>query len=132
MDGVPVFDSAAEAVKTIPEINCGVTYVPAGAVKRAAMDAMDAGLKFLVLTADGVPTHDQAVSHPGYYTTPPGGFDDRSSRGRRSASTIETTTPTITPVIRARPTASIVVRPSAGTSPPHTPPATPPEVPPAR
>lgn len=61
VDGVPVFDSAAEAVKTIPEINCGVTYVPAGAVKRAAMDAMDAGLKFLVLTADGVPTHDQAV-----------------------------------------------------------------------
>jgi succinyl-CoA synthetase alpha subunit len=61
VDGVPVFNSAAEAVKTIPEINCAVTYVPAGAVKRAAMDAMDVGLKFLVLTADGVPTHDQSV-----------------------------------------------------------------------
>ena len=61
VNGVPVFNSAAEAVKAIPEINCAVTYVPAGAVKKAAMDAMDAGLKFLVLTADGVPTHDQAV-----------------------------------------------------------------------
>jgi succinyl-CoA synthetase alpha subunit len=61
VDGVPVFESADEAVKAIPEINCAVTYVPAGAVKKAAMDAMDAGLKFLVLTADGVPTHDQAV-----------------------------------------------------------------------
>ena len=61
VDGVPVFDSAAEAVKAIPELNCAVTYVPAGAAKKATMDAIDAGLKFSVLTADGVPTHDQAV-----------------------------------------------------------------------
>ncbi len=61
VDGVPVFNSAFEAVQAFPELNCAVTYVPAGAVKRAAMDAMDAGLKFLVLTADGVPTHDQVV-----------------------------------------------------------------------
>jgi succinyl-CoA synthetase alpha subunit len=61
VDGVPVFNSAIEAIEAVPEINCAVTYVPAGAVKKATMDAMDAGLKFLVLTADGVPTHDQVV-----------------------------------------------------------------------
>ena len=61
VEGIPVFNSPAEAVAAIPEINCAVTYVPAGAVKDAAMGAMDAGLKFLVLTADGVATHDQAV-----------------------------------------------------------------------
>lgn len=58
---MPVFDTAAEAVVAAPEINCAVTYVPAGAVKKATMDAVAAGLKFTVLTADGVPTHDQAV-----------------------------------------------------------------------
>ena len=61
VDSVPVFNTAAEAVAAIPELNCAVTYVPAGAVKRAAMDAMDAGLKFLVLTADGVSSHDEAA-----------------------------------------------------------------------
>jgi len=57
----PVFNSAKEAVAAIPEINCAVMYVPAGAIKGAAMEAMDAGIKFSVLTADGVSTHDEAV-----------------------------------------------------------------------
>jgi len=61
VSGIPVFNSAAEAVKEIPELNCAVTYVPAGAIRTAAMDAMNVGFKFLVLTADGVSTHDQAV-----------------------------------------------------------------------
>ncbi len=61
VDGVPVFNNPAEAVAAIPELNCGCTYVPAGAIKKAAMDCMDAGIKFTVLTADGVPTHDEAV-----------------------------------------------------------------------
>lgn len=61
VDGVPVFNSAAEAVQAFPQLNTAVFFVPAGAVKKAAMDAMDAGLKFLVLTADGVPSHDEIV-----------------------------------------------------------------------
>lgn len=59
VDGVPVFNSAAEAVEVFPELNSAVFFVPAFAVKQAAMDAMDAGLGFLVLTADGVPAHDE-------------------------------------------------------------------------
>jgi succinyl-CoA synthetase alpha subunit len=61
VEGTPVFNNAKEAVQAIPELNCAVTYVPAGAIKGAVMDVMDAGLKFTVLTADGVPTHDEAV-----------------------------------------------------------------------
>jgi len=61
VDGVPVFNNPADAVEAIPELNCAVTYVPAGAIRIAAMDVMNAGLKFSVLTADGVPTHDEAV-----------------------------------------------------------------------
>lgn len=59
VDGVPVFNSAAEAVDSFPELNSAVFFVPAGAVRKAAMEAMDAGLRFLVLTADGVPVHDE-------------------------------------------------------------------------
>jgi succinyl-CoA synthetase alpha subunit len=57
----PIFNNAKEAVDAIPELNCAVMYVPAGAIRAAAMDAIDAGLKFSVLTADGVATHDEAV-----------------------------------------------------------------------
>ena len=59
VDGVPVFNSAAEAVSAFPQLNSAVLFVPAGAVKKATIDALDAGLKFLVLTADGVPTQDE-------------------------------------------------------------------------
>ena len=61
VDDTPVYNSAKEAVAAHPELNTAVTYVPAWAVKTAAMDAMDAGIKFLVLTADGVATHDSAA-----------------------------------------------------------------------
>ncbi len=61
VDGTPVYDSAEEAVSAHPELNTGVFYVPAGAVRPAASDAMNAGLRFLVLTADGVATHDAAI-----------------------------------------------------------------------
>ena len=57
----PIYNNAKEAVAANPELNCAVMYVPAGAIKGAAMEAMDAGLKFAVLTADGVATHDEAV-----------------------------------------------------------------------
>ncbi len=58
VDGVPVYNNAAEAVSAHPEINSAVFFVPAGAVAKAAFDAMDAGISFLVLTADGVATQD--------------------------------------------------------------------------
>lgn len=61
VDGIPVFNSAAEAVAAVPELNSTVMFVPAGAIKGAVLGAMAAGLKFSVVTADGVPTHDEVV-----------------------------------------------------------------------
>ncbi len=58
VDSVPVYNNAAEAMAAHPEINSAVFFVPAGAIAKAAFDAMDAGIKFLVLTADGVATQD--------------------------------------------------------------------------
>ncbi len=58
VDGAPVYNSAAEAVRAHPGINSAVFFVPAGAMAGAAFDAMDAGIRFLVITADGVATHD--------------------------------------------------------------------------
>lgn len=58
VDGVPVYNTAIEAVKAHPKINSAVFFVPAGALASAAFDAMDAGIRFLVLTADGVATQD--------------------------------------------------------------------------
>lgn len=59
VDEVPVFNSAVEALNAFPQLNTAVFFVPAGAVRKAAIDAIDVGLKFLVLTADGVPTQDE-------------------------------------------------------------------------
>jgi succinyl-CoA synthetase alpha subunit len=58
VDGTPVFDSPAQAVEAFPAIDTAVFYVPAGAVAEAALQAMDLGIRFLVISADGVPTHD--------------------------------------------------------------------------
>jgi len=68
VEGVPVFNSAADAVKAIPGLNSCVSYVPGIAVKTAALEAMAAGLKFGVHTADGVPTHDEAIMKEAAHT----------------------------------------------------------------
>ncbi|MFN0134169.1 MAG: citryl-CoA lyase [Phycisphaerales bacterium] len=62
--GVPVFDSAAEAMArlksdpTVGGIDASVLFVPAGAVKDAALDAINAGVPLVVLVADRVPVWD--------------------------------------------------------------------------
>ncbi|MBD3369733.1 succinate--CoA ligase subunit alpha [Candidatus Fermentibacteria bacterium] len=61
VDGTPVFDNAAEALERFPDLNAAVLFVPARAVLSAASEALEAGIKFLVVTADGVPTHDAIV-----------------------------------------------------------------------
>jgi succinyl-CoA synthetase alpha subunit len=58
VDGTPVFDSAAEALEAFPAIDTAVFYVPAHAVAPSALDAMERGIRFMVISADGVPTHD--------------------------------------------------------------------------
>ena len=55
--GVPVYDSVEEAMKE-HEIDASILYVPATSMKEAAFEAMEAGIKFMVIITDWVPVHD--------------------------------------------------------------------------
>lgn len=61
VDGIPVFDSCADAVSAVPGLNSAVFFVPAGAVLQATREASAAGIRFMVHTADGVASHDAAL-----------------------------------------------------------------------
>ncbi len=56
-DGVPVFDSAAEAVKATGA-NTSIIFVPAPFAADSAVEAADAGVKLVVAITDGIPTLD--------------------------------------------------------------------------
>ncbi len=65
VEGVPVFDSVYEAIETVGEIDASAVFVPAPFVKAAALEAIDAGVKLLLLVPDRVPIHDtlEIASH---------------------------------------------------------------------
>jgi len=56
--GIPVFDSVAEAWEKRGPIDISVIFIPAALVKNAALEAMDAGIKLLVIVPDRVPIYD--------------------------------------------------------------------------
>jgi len=56
--GLPVFDTVYECIEKLGEVDISVIFVPALFVKDAAMEAIDAGVKFLVLIPDRVPVQD--------------------------------------------------------------------------
>jgi succinyl-CoA synthetase alpha subunit len=56
--GVPVFDSVAQAWEKEGPLDASVIFVPAAYVKNAALEAIDAGVKLLVIVPDRVPIHD--------------------------------------------------------------------------
>lgn len=61
VDGVPVFDTVADVVKAHgAEHLCSVIIVPPAVVKGAVIEAIDAGVKFIIPIAEGVPLHDTA------------------------------------------------------------------------
>ncbi|MDD3389735.1 MAG: succinate--CoA ligase subunit alpha, partial [Synergistaceae bacterium] len=57
VEGVPVFNSVADAMKET-DPNAAISFVPPMFAKDAAMEAMEAGIKLLVLTMEGIPKHD--------------------------------------------------------------------------
>lgn len=57
--GVPTFNTVRSAIEKFPA-NASVLYVPAPALKDAALEAMEAGIKLLVATTENVPRHDAA------------------------------------------------------------------------
>ncbi len=56
--GIPVFDTVREAWENVGPIDASVVFVPAPAVKETALEAIEAGVKLLVLIPDRVPIHD--------------------------------------------------------------------------
>ena len=55
--GIPVYDFIEEALRD-HEVNAAISFVPARFAKDAAIEAIDNGIPFLVLTAEGIPDHD--------------------------------------------------------------------------
>ncbi|MFQ5615326.1 MAG: CoA-binding protein [Anaerolineales bacterium] len=58
VDSVPVFDTVREAWENAGPIDTSVIFVPAPLVKNAALEALDAGVKLLLLVPDRVPIYD--------------------------------------------------------------------------
>lgn len=58
--GVPVFNSVSEAVEVVGEVKVSCVYVPPVAVKGAAIEALEAGVKMLHIIGEGVPVLDSA------------------------------------------------------------------------
>jgi len=56
--GVPVFDTVEEAWEEKGPFDASVIFVPAPLVKDAALEAIEAGVKLLVLIPDRVPIYD--------------------------------------------------------------------------
>jgi len=55
---VPVYDSVKEAIARHGSIDASVTFVPGPQVKEAVFEAIEAGIKFIVVPAERVPLHD--------------------------------------------------------------------------
>lgn len=56
--GLPVFDRVGDAVSALGAIDVSVLFVPAPAVREAAVEAIEAGVKLVVIVADRVPVWD--------------------------------------------------------------------------
>lgn len=57
LNGVPVFNSVADAVKET-KANCSVIYVPPPFAADAIYEAVDAGIKTIVCITEGIPAND--------------------------------------------------------------------------
>jgi succinyl-CoA synthetase alpha subunit len=55
---LPVYDTVAEAIEMLGNIDISVIFVPAPLVKNATLEAFNAGIKLAVLVPDRVPIYD--------------------------------------------------------------------------
>jgi succinyl-CoA synthetase alpha subunit len=58
VEGLPVFDTVEEAWENLGPIDVSVLFIPAPLVCGAALEAIDAGVKLLVIVPDRVPIYD--------------------------------------------------------------------------
>jgi len=59
VEGVPVYDDV-ESARRAHDVSVSVIYVPPKFVKNAALEAINAGMKCVVIVTEGVPIHDSA------------------------------------------------------------------------
>ncbi len=57
VEGVPVFDSTFEALESHPA-DASILFMPAPFAKDGALEALEAGLKIIVLIPESIPLHD--------------------------------------------------------------------------
>jgi succinyl-CoA synthetase alpha subunit len=57
VSGIPVYDTVPEAMR-FQQANTSILYVPAAGVKEAAFEAIENGIKLLVVITENVPLHD--------------------------------------------------------------------------
>jgi succinyl-CoA synthetase alpha subunit len=60
--GVPIFSTAVEAMKTAP-FDVSVMFIPPGAARAAAEDAIAAGVTLLVILTEHIPAQDVMMIH---------------------------------------------------------------------
>jgi len=58
VEGLPVFDTVEEAWEELGPIDVSVLFIPAPLVRSAALEAIAAGIKLLVIVPDRVPIYD--------------------------------------------------------------------------
>lgn len=58
VEGIPVYDTVVEAWEKSGPIDISVLFIPAPLVRSAALEAIDAGVKLLVIVPDRVPIYD--------------------------------------------------------------------------
>ena len=55
---LPVYNTVKEAIASHSELNATVTFVPGPQVKDAVVEALESGIRFVVVPAERVPLHD--------------------------------------------------------------------------
>ena len=58
VEGIPVYNTVKEAVREQGKIDMSVTFIPGPALKMAVLEAIDAGVKYVVSPVERVPLHD--------------------------------------------------------------------------
>lgn len=60
VEGIPVYDLVTEAIQA-QQIDAAISFVPPLLAKDSCIEIMDGGIKFLVLTTEGIPDQDMVI-----------------------------------------------------------------------
>jgi succinyl-CoA synthetase alpha subunit len=61
VSGVPIFNSVKEAIDSVGEVQGSVQFIPPMFVLGAVKEAIEAGIKWILIGAEKVPTKDEAI-----------------------------------------------------------------------